>query len=80
VISKIPGMKQLSNKKSTSYYLKKSSEFFPELYNFYPKTYTLPDDFKEFQSAFKESSSKIYIAKPDKGTQGLGIFIVTSIA
>lgn len=56
------------------------NRYFPTIYDFYPRTYSLPEEFQEFHKVYQETKgNKMYIAKPDKGTQGLGIFIVSTI-
>ena len=64
---------------------------FPSEYNFFPQTYLLPHDFKEFTlnnnimvgNTVKEAASDAkpksltYIVKPEGGCQGKGIFLVT---
>lgn len=62
-------MKLAATKKETTNIMKKMSDYFPSIYNFYPRTYTLPDDLPEFMGMY-QNEPKTYIAKPDKGTQG----------
>ncbi|CAD8050067.1 unnamed protein product [Paramecium sonneborni] len=78
-ISRIPGAKLISTKKETTSIMAKMRQYFPSIYNFYPKTYTMPEDLHEFIEDFEKKDGISYIAKPDKGTQGQGIFIVSQI-
>lgn len=41
--NRIPGMSELCDKKATGYYLNKFREYFPEDYNFFPRTFLLPE-------------------------------------
>lgn len=58
--------------------MKKYQRFFPESFDFFPKTYILPDEYKTFRKYFDENHGKIMIAKPSKGKGGDGIFFVQS--
>lgn len=40
----------------------------------------MPEDFADFHRVFKENKDRQFIAKPDKGTQGIGIFIVKQLS
>lgn len=38
---------------------------FPEDYNFFPPTFNLPDDFKEFVAQIGKKRNKTFIVKPE---------------
>lgn len=63
-------MKVLANKRETSYIMAKATEYFPTFFNFYPKSYTLPEEMPLLIRDYKENKDQQYIAKPEKGTQG----------
>src|SRR3546814_6494884 len=50
-------------------------------YNFYPRTWVLPNDFADFRSQFDANgkSKSVFIVKPDGGCQGRGIFLTQNI-
>ena len=55
-------------------------QFFPENYDFFPRTWRLPDEEEHFtafvQSRRDKGKSPTYIVKPDEGAQGEGIFLI----
>lgn len=53
---------------------------FPDEYSFVPRTWVLPDDFPDLATReMKDGDAKVtYIAKPDGGSQGKGIFLTDS--
>lgn len=50
-------------------------QVFPEEYNFFPPTYNLPEDFKEFLSQINNKRNRTFIVKPEASCQGKGIFL-----
>ena len=48
---------------------------FPDDYNFFPPTYTLPADFKEFIFQANKKKNQTFIVKPEASCQGKGIFL-----
>jgi hypothetical protein len=53
------------------------SRIFPKTFGFFPKTWILPNDKTEFLNYVKtKRNSSTYIAKPDHGCQGKGIYII----
>eukprot|EP00746_Dinoflagellata_sp_MGD_P080768 gnl/MRDRNA2_/MRDRNA2_32203_c0_seq1.p1 gnl/MRDRNA2_/MRDRNA2_32203_c0~~gnl/MRDRNA2_/MRDRNA2_32203_c0_seq1.p1 ORF type:complete len:637 (+),score=110.75 gnl/MRDRNA2_/MRDRNA2_32203_c0_seq1:141-2051(+) len=54
---------------------------FPVEYSFLPDTWVLPDEIEDLEKQYDKSgnSKTIYIAKPDAGTQGRGIFLTNSL-
>ncbi len=41
--NRIPGMNDLCHKKTTGYFLNKFREYFPPLYDFFPRTFLIPE-------------------------------------
>ena len=69
-----PGTPTMSRKVELAKNLERMRRMLPELYSFYPKTFLLPlqhDDLKAFMSKRR----KTIIVKPDRGSQGRGIFL-----
>ena len=56
---------------------------FPEEYDFHPQSWYLPQQFAEFSDAARRALSRTpkrkpyYIVKPDEGSQGEGIYLMT---
>ncbi|KAI8920437.1 tubulin-tyrosine ligase family-domain-containing protein [Entophlyctis helioformis] len=87
-INHFPGMHEICRKDHLARNLGRLSRLFPKDYNFFPKTWMLPSEWSEFKMSFKpsrkgggggsgsgSSSGQSFIAKPDHGCQGKGIFL-----
>eukprot|EP00961_Rhodomonas_salina_P300366 3939713-Rhodomonas_salina.2 len=77
-----PGMLALSSKAQLAQNLGKMKELFPNDFSFFPKTWTLPDEYAEFmqeiqkhKASAKQSSEPFFIVKPDRGCQGQICFL-----
>jgi len=75
IVSKIPGMELIAKKKFLGEALNLMNDFWPEIFNFFPRTYTFPDDAKRLAIDMK-GAQKYYIAKPTSGSQGDGIYLI----
>ena len=53
----------------------KLQSVFPEDYSFFPATYNLPVDFKEFLTQVNQKRNRTFIVKPEASCQGKGIFL-----
>lgn len=51
---------------------------FSHEFNFYPKTWILPQDAKDFKGQFNAKKAKTFIVKPENSCQGKGIFLTRS--
>lgn len=80
-LNRIPGMSDLAQKKGTGYFLNKFREYFPDEYDFYPKTFLYPEEEINFAKYFKEKNGNLcFIAKPTSGGQGDGIKIINNLS
>jgi tubulin polyglutamylase TTLL11 len=77
-VNRFPGMSDLCDKKTSGYYLNKFREYFPEEFDFFPRTFLLPEELEEFESQSKKTK-KVFIAKPDGGAHGGGISLVRCV-
>nr|KAJ3418652.1 Tubulin polyglutamylase ttll13P [Polyrhizophydium stewartii] len=68
-------MHEICRKDHLARNLGRISRLFPKDYNFFPKTWILPSEWSEFKMSHKPRRSQSYIAKPDHGCQGKGIFL-----
>ncbi len=64
-------MVDLAHKKICGYYLNKFREYFPDSFDFYPKTFLLPEDFDKFNKELNNSNSILYY----KRLKFIGLFI-----
>jgi hypothetical protein len=76
VVNKIPCVNVLCRKASFARLIQKISDYYPKLYSFVPKTYILPFKNSDFIRAIKRRKNR-WIVKPDGGSLGLGITIVS---
>lgn len=73
------GMTELAKKISLTQSIRSMQEIFPDEYNFYPKSWVIPAQIKEFHDYCSNlSNPSWFIVKPDDGAQGLGIYLITS--
>ncbi|KAH0794544.1 Tubulin-tyrosine ligase family protein [Histomonas meleagridis] len=77
IINRIPKINVLCKKVPLSILLNIAKSHFPELYSFYPQTFILPRDEKQFMTVLKSTTSD-FLIKPDAGSFGNGIRIVNS--
>lgn len=75
VINRIPWTQTMCRKVPFALLLLRAARYFPDEYNFLPKTYILPNEIKELDIAVKKGE-KTHIYKPDKGSLGQGIRII----
>ena len=71
------GMNELSRKDHLGRNLMKMYKVLPEMYNFFPKTWLLPNEWLDFSSQFNGKST--FILKPEASCQGRGIFLTKKI-
>ncbi|XP_062334075.1 tubulin polyglutamylase TTLL11 [Osmerus eperlanus] len=81
-VNKFPGMIEMLRKINLSRAVRTMQELFPEEYNFYPRSWILPEEFQQFSTQIrmvKENDSTLkptFIVKPDGGSQGDGIYLI----
>ncbi|XP_064163328.1 tubulin polyglutamylase TTLL11 [Anguilla rostrata] len=81
-VNKFPGMIEMLRKINLSRAVRTMQELFPEEYNFYPRSWILPDEYQLFATQIrlaKDSDSSLkptFIVKPDGGSQGDGIYLI----
>ncbi|CAK5015573.1 unnamed protein product [Meloidogyne enterolobii] len=74
-------MTELAKKVTLTQAIVSMRELFPSEYSFYPRSWILPAQLKEFSDyclSFEETNNKCFIVKPDDGAQGTGIYLISS--
>ena len=78
------GLHELVRKGQLSKLLAQMQQLFPEEYEFYPKTWLLPEQYHEFcldlAEMRGEDNNPTFIVKPDGGSQGEGIYLINDPA
>ena len=83
-VNMIPGMHDIAKKVSLARSLNRMRTLFPNDFNFYPRTWTLPSQLDAFRAHCDEAGERsrarppTYIVKPSGGSQGTGIYLVRS--
>ncbi|XP_019365861.1 PREDICTED: tubulin polyglutamylase TTLL11, partial [Gavialis gangeticus] len=81
-VNKFPGMTEMVRKITLSRAVRTMQDLFPEEYNFYPRSWILPEEFPLFVAEvrmMKENDpawKPAFIVKPDGGCQGDGIYLI----
>lgn len=60
-----PGIYHLATKNMLGRHLMRMQKEFPEEYDFFPATFVLPHDFKDFMALLGEKRNKTFIVKPE---------------
>ncbi len=80
-INHFPGMAEISRKDFLAKNLTRMQKMFPEDYNFFPATFTMPNDanlLRDFVRSKKGKKKLTLIVKPSVGCQGKGIYLASS--
>jgi hypothetical protein len=81
LLSRLPGMALVAQKAKLHKQLHRAQTLCPEHFShFAPKAWVLPKQRKELEQAIKTAKKKWFIAKPDGGSQGDGIFLFNKMA
>ena len=75
VVNRIPNINTICRKTHLTRLMQRMNMFYPSLYNFYPKSFVLPNEKSRFTEAVNLHDQK-YIIKPDGGSLGFGITII----
>nr|XP_033816980.1 tubulin polyglutamylase TTLL11 isoform X2 [Geotrypetes seraphini] len=81
-VNKFPGMADMVRKITLSRAMRAMQELFPDEYNFYPRSWVLPDELQFFVAQINKmkendpSWKPTFIVKPDGGCQGDGIYLI----
>lgn len=75
IVNRLPGINYICRKAPLFRLLTRMSNKLPEIYNFFPKSYVLPNEYQQFLEDRRRYNKK-YIYKPDNGSLGCGIVIL----
>lgn len=75
VVNRIPSLNILCRKAPMARLLERAQKEFPDIYNFFPKSFILPEQNDEFVRELSTTKKK-YLVKPDMGSMGQGIIII----
>ena len=78
-VNHFPGIEYLARKKSLAKHLNIMYDIYPEMYDFYPRTFLLPEDANKLKEYAGNKRNKTYICKPDASCQGKGIFLTRNL-
>ncbi|KAG8225383.1 hypothetical protein J437_LFUL016808 [Ladona fulva] len=74
-INHFPGMSEICRKDMLARNLGRMRKLFPRDYNFYPKTWILPEQIRELCETYYRKRYKVFILKPFLSSRGRGIII-----
>ncbi|XP_034565838.1 tubulin polyglutamylase TTLL11 isoform X2 [Notolabrus celidotus] len=81
-VNKFPGMIEMLRKINLSRAMRTMQELFPDEYDFYPRSWILPEEYQQFSTQIRMVKEKdptlnpTFIVKPDGGSQGDGIYLI----
>lgn len=78
-INRVPGMRYMAQKKVSGQFLNLFRSYFPTQFDFFPRTFLLPEDHSALEAEFQKDNKKLFIAKPTDGSQGEGIYLMRSM-
>jgi tubulin polyglutamylase TTLL11 len=77
MVSRMPGMEELGDKKITGYVLNKLAEYYPSQMDFAPRTFLIPEQYEECLSYMRSKPpSSFFVSKPSGGSEGEGIRLI----
>ncbi|CAI2362820.1 unnamed protein product [Moneuplotes crassus] len=76
LFNRYPRASTICRKRQFHILLKKYQRYFPDDFDFIPRTYCLPDEYKSFRKRLDRKDDAFFLAKPSKGKGGDGIFFI----
>ncbi|KAL1458260.1 hypothetical protein WDU94_008422 [Cyamophila willieti] len=73
-----PGMANLESKAFLAHHLNRMRNHFPDDYNFFPRSWSMPWQAEEFYKHIRTNPNAVFIYKPTRGAEGKGIRLFTS--
>ncbi|XP_037046574.1 tubulin polyglutamylase ttll6-like [Bradysia coprophila] len=78
-INHFPGMMEICRKDLLARNLNKMLKVFPEEYNIFPKTWSLPSNYADALNYSLKHKNRTYIIKPAAAAQGRGIYLTQNL-
>lgn len=76
MVSRIPGMEEIGDKKITGYVLNKLAEYYPGCLDFSPRTFLIPEQYEECLAYMQSKPDSFFLSKPSGGSEGEGIRLI----
>eukprot|EP00347_Sterkiella_histriomuscorum_P019520 403341319 len=76
IYNRLPGLQVVSNKKTLGQIFQRFYKHYESDFNFAPQTFALPHEQDALKSFMKKNKGATFIAKPQGGAEGLGIFLL----
>ena len=76
IYNRYPKSNLICRKRQFHLLIRKYERFFPDEYNFIPRTYILPEEYKSMVRHYNSHPEKVFLSKPSKGKGGEGIFFI----
>ena len=78
-VNHFPGIYNLARKNMLGRHLMRMQRYLPNDFNFFPTSYCLPHDYKDFSEEVmkkkKKNVQRTFIVKPNDESQGRGIYL-----
>jgi tubulin polyglutamylase TTLL6/13 len=75
-VNHFPGIYNLARKNMLGRHLMRMQRRLPNEYNFFPTSYMLPHDYKDFwEETNNQKHARTFIVKPEDSCQGKGIYL-----
>ena len=74
--NRLPGLQAVSNKKTLGKIFQRWHKHYESDFNFAPITFSLPEESEQLKHYMKKHPNTTFIAKPQGGAEGCGIFLL----
>ncbi|CBZ52116.1 putative tubulin-tyrosine ligase family protein [Neospora caninum Liverpool] len=77
LVNRFPGMWDMTKKRMLSRILSLYQQLYPDLFDFSPETWSLPEDRDVIKRILHNKNQEVFILKPDGGAMGNGVQLVS---
>ena len=78
-INRIPEMSHIAHKKVTTMFLNIFRDYFPNDFDFFPRSFLIPEELDSLEKEFISNKGSLYCAKPTAGSHGDGISLCRTL-